>query len=192
MEGGFGMDAWVWVAIAVAVVVIAVAAWAIARKRRSEELRQRFGPEYDHAVIEQGGQRDAEAELRQRVDRRESLDIRPLSKEMVVRYRGQWRNVQAKFVDEPVQACAAADTLITNVMRDRGYPMDDFEQRSADVSVDYPDVVSDYRAAHTIALANANGQATTEDLRQAMIHYRALFDQLVESGAPVGDRGGQR
>jgi len=192
MEGGFGMDAWVWVAIAVAVVVIAVVAWAIARKRRSDELRQRFGPEYDHAVIEQGGQRDAEAELRQRVDRRESLEIRPLSKEMVVRYRGQWRNVQAKFVDEPVQACAAADTLITNVMRDRGYPMDDFEQRSADVSVDYPDVVSDYRAAHTIALANANGQATTEDLRQAMIHYRALFDQLVESGAPVGDRGGQR
>ena len=186
------MDAWVWVAIAVAVVVIAVAAWAIARKRRSEELRQRFGPEYDHAVIEQGGQRGAEAELRQRVDRRESLEIRPLSKEMVVRYRGQWRNVQAKFVDEPVQACAAADTLITNVMRDRGYPMDDFEQRSADVSVDYPDVVSDYRAAHTIALANANGKATTEDLRQAMIHYRALFDQLVESGAPVGDRGGQR
>jgi hypothetical protein len=185
------MDAWVWVAIAVAVVVVVVVAWAIARKRRSDALKQRFGPEYDHAVIAQGGQRGAEAELQERVERRESLDIGPLSKEMVVRYRGQWRNVQAKFVDEPVQACAAADTLITSVMRDRGYPMDDFELRSADVSVDHPDVVSDYRAAHTIALANANGAATTEDLRQAMIHYRALFDQLVESGAPVGDRGGQ-
>jgi hypothetical protein len=181
------MEAWAWIVIAVVVIAaIAAIGWLIARSRRTSRLRERFGPEYDHAVVEQGGRGDAEAELRDRVERRESMDIRPLSPDRAAEYRGRWRDVQARFVDEPAAACGQADGLITEVMRVRGYPMDDFEQRSADISVDHPDVVADYRAAHRIALLNADGRASTEDLRQALIHYRALFDRLV--GESVSDQ----
>jgi hypothetical protein len=185
------MEAWAWIVIAIVIIVaIVVIAWAVARTRRTERLQQQFGPEYDHAVVEQGSRKDAEAELRDRIDRREALDIQPLRPERADAYRDRWRDVQARFVDEPAAACGDADALITEVMRERGYPMDDFEQRSADISVDHPDVVTDYRAAHRIADLNADGRASTEDLRQALIHYRALFDRLV--GETMSDTGATR
>jgi hypothetical protein len=175
------MDAWVWIVIAIAVVFVVIAAWIVARNRRTRELRERFGPEYDRAVTEEGDRRHAEGELRERVKRRDELDIRPLPPASAQRYMGEWREVQARFVDAPEQALGQADGLVTDVMRERGYPMDDFEQRSADISVDHPDVVDDYRAAHGISMANDQGHASTEDLRQAMVHYRALFERLVEA-----------
>lgn len=175
------MEAWVWVAIAVvAVVLIGLVVWSAARKRRTDELRGRFGSEYDRAVAERGSRRGAESELTHRVERRNELDIRPLAPAAARRYTDEWRNVQARFVDSPEGALGEADFLITTVMRERGYPMDDFDQRSADISVDHPDVVDDYRAAHAISLANDHGKASTEDLRQAMVHYRSLFERMIE------------
>ncbi len=165
----------------VVVVVLAIVAWAIMQRQRSEELRQRFGPEYDRAVAERGDQRRAEAELEERRKRVEQLHIRLLTPEERERFAEAWRMTQARFVDEPSVAIEEADRLVTDVMETRGYPVGDFEQRAADISVDHPDVVSNYRAAHAIARANARGEANTEDLRQAMVHYRALFEDLLET-----------
>jgi hypothetical protein len=174
------MDTWVWIVLAVlAVIVVALLAWAITRKRRTESLHERFGPEYDRAVDE-GGRRSGEADLHERVKRREELDIRPLAPAAAERYSTEWREVQARFVDSPEGALGQADMLVTNVMRERGYPMDDFDQRSADISVDHPDVVQDYRAAHGISLANEHGAASTEDQRQGMVHYRSLFERMLQ------------
>jgi hypothetical protein len=179
------MPAWVWVVIAVVVIVaVALAVWAAMRKRRTEGLRQQFGPEYDRTVEETGRERDAESELEARRRRREELDIRPLAPGARTRYADEWRSVQTRFVDDPSGAVVQADALVTQVMRERGYPMDDFEQRAADVSVDHADVVGDYRRAHDISTRSANGEAETEDLRQAMVHYRSLFEELLD-----GDRG---
>ncbi len=181
------MPAWAWIVIAVVVIAaIALAVWAAMRKRRTESLRQQFGSEYDRTVEETGAARDAESELERRRRRREELDIRPLAPGARQRYADDWRSVQARFVDDPSGAVAQADTLVTQVMRERGYPMDDFDQRAADVSVDHPGVVGDYRAAHDISTRSANGDADTEDLRQAMVHYRALFEDLLEE-----DTGGE-
>jgi hypothetical protein len=174
------MDAWVWVLIVVAVVVIGLAAYMMASRRRTGALRERFGPEYDKTVDESGGRRAAESELKERVERREDLDIRPLSPAAADRYAGEWRDVQARFVDSPGTAVGEADRLVIAVLRERGYPVDDFEQRAADISVDHADVVENYRAAHGISLANDQGRASTEDLRQAMVHYRTLFERLLE------------
>jgi hypothetical protein len=175
------MDMWVWIVLAVlAVIVVAIVAWAITSKRRTESLHERFGPEYERAVTQSGNRRSGEADLRDRVKRREELDIRPLAPAAAERYRTEWREVQARFVDSPEGALGQADMLITNVMRERGYPMDDFDQRSADISVDHPDVVQDYRAAHGISLANDHGAASTEDQRQGMVHYRSLFERMLE------------
>jgi hypothetical protein len=175
------MDAAVWIAIAVmAVIVVALIVWAVVRRRRTDALRDRFGPEYDRAVTEEGGRRAGESALSDRVRRRDELNIRDLAPATADRYRSDWQNVQARFVDEPSDALAQADRLIGDVMRERGYPMDDFDQRSADVSVDHPEVVDDYRAGHAISMANDQGVASTEDLRQAMVHYRSLFERLVE------------
>jgi hypothetical protein len=175
------MDAWVWIVLVVlAVIVVGLVAWAITSKRRTESLHERFGPEYDRAVNEGGNRRTGEADLRDRVKRREDLDIRPLAPATADRYATEWRDVQARFVDSPEGALNQADTLITSVMRERGYPMDDFDQRSADISVDHPDVVQDYRAAHAISLANDHGAASTEDQRQGMVHYRSLFERMLE------------
>ena len=177
------METWVWIVVIVAVVVIAVIAFlAVQRQRRkSEQLRERFGPEYDRTVSETGKRRSAESELSEREQRRDELDIRPLSDEARERYAGSWRETQERFVDAPSEAVRDADRLVQQVMRERGYPVDNFEQRSADVSVDHPDVVQDYRAAHGISMANEHGEASTEDLREAMIHYRSLFERLLES-----------
>jgi len=176
------MPEWVWIIVGVvAVVVLAVVIWAVVARRRRERLRGRFGPEYDRAVSESESRRDAEAELARREEKRERLDIVPLSPESRERYLGSWRQVQTGFVDEPSRAVTEADRLVTEVMRERGYPIDEFEQRVADVSVDHPAVVEHYRAAHAIHLANQDGEESTEDLREAVVHYRALFNELLDT-----------
>jgi hypothetical protein len=178
------MPAWAWILIVVAiVVVIALIAWSAGRSVRSERLRSRFGPEYDRTVEASTGKREAEAELDARRKRREQLDIRPLDPAARQRYAQTWTATQSRFVDTPPEAVREADVLVTQVMRDRGYPTENFEQRSIDVSVDHPVVVENYRAAHAISLANDQGLASTEDLRQAMVHYRALFQDLLGDDA---------
>jgi hypothetical protein len=174
------MAALVWL-IVVLVVVLALAAivWRRVSKRRTEGLKEAFGPEYERSKTEAGSRRKGESELAARQTRREGLDIRPLAPEARDRYSASWVQVQGRFVDEPGVAVTEADRLVSAVMRDRGYPMDEFGQRSADLSVDLPHVVEDYRAAHAISMANDHGKASTEDLRQAFVHYRSLFDELL-------------
>ena len=174
------MPIWAWILIAAGVVVGAVLVLAVLSRQRTKRLQERFGPEYDRTVERRGGRREGEAELASRVDRREELEIRPLSPEARERYLVSWRRVQANFVDDPAAAVGEADKLVGAVMSDRGYPMDDFEQRADDISVDHPQVVERYRSAHGIAKKNDEGEATTEDLRQAVQHYRALFEELLE------------
>lgn len=154
------------------------------RKRRTDVLKQRFGGEYERTVRETGGSYRAETILHEREKRVDSFDVRPLSPESRERFIEAWRRIQALFVDSPADAVTRADVLLGEVMEERGYPVADFEQRSADLSVDHGDVVQNYRAGHGIAERHARGEASTEDLRQAMIHYRALFDDLVHE--PVG------
>lgn len=156
------------------------------RRRHSASLKDRFGSEYDRAVHDAGNTHKAETLLHEREKRVARFDIRPLSENERGRYVEAWRKVQAQFVDSPADAVSRADVLLGEVMEARGYPVVDFEQRSADLSVDHGDVVQNYRAAHTIAKAHARGEASTEDLRQAMIHYRALFDDLVHE--PLEDK----
>jgi hypothetical protein len=181
------MDTGLLVAILVVIVLLALLAFFAGRQRRSRRLQDKFGPEYDRTVEETGDRRSAEAELLERTERRESFDIVPLEPETRARYLEAWRSTQAQFVDEPAEATREADRLITSVMRDRGYPVDDFEQRAADISVDHPQVVDDYRAAHAIAARNDRSEASTEDLRQALVHYRSLFEDLLED-RPAADR----
>ena len=178
------MDTWVWIGIIAAIViVVALIAWAATRKRRTDELRDRFGPEYDRALSRDGSRREGESELRERVERHDALNILPLSPDTASRYRQEWRDVQMRFVDAPEESLRRADGLITEVMQRRGYPMSDFEQRSADLSVDHAQTVQDYRAAHAVSVQTFRGQASTEDQRQAMVHYRALFDDMLGTGA---------
>jgi FtsZ-interacting cell division protein ZipA len=164
----------------IAVVIIAAVAFVTSRKRRSEKLRQKFGPEYDRVVKQEGNPRKAEGVLEFRTKRRERFQLRPLPAADKSSYTVRWNEVQARFVDDPRGAVTVADGLVTEVMQARGYPIGDFEQRAADLSVDYPIVVDNYRAAHQIALRHGAGQASTEDLRQAMVHYRALFQELLD------------
>jgi hypothetical protein len=174
------MDAWVWVLIVVAaIVVVGLIAWAAVRNRRTATLREQFGPEYERTLSEREGRRAAESDLVARRERREMLDIRPLAAASRQRYATQWRDVQSRFVDQPAVAVAEADELVLLVMRERGYPMDDFEQRAADISVDHPQVVDHYRAGHAISQRVGSDRASTEDLRQALVHYRALFTELL-------------
>jgi len=174
--------------IAIVIIVAIAASMMVARRRRSEHLRQHFGREYEHALEIRGDRGKAEAELAAREKRVEKLDIRPLDEAERERFTSQWTEVQARFVDDPPRAAAFADALLGEVMKARGYPVSDFEQRAGDISVDHPEVVEHYRAAHDIAVRHERGDAETEDLRQAMIHYRALFDDLVGAGAPARDR----
>jgi len=161
-------------------VIVGMVAWFSLRKRRTERLRAQFGGEYDRAVKEDGGRRHAEAGLKERTARVESLNIRPLAPGDRARFVESWNSVQARFVDGPGGAVTEADQLLRDVMSTRGYPVSDFEQRAADISVDHPLVIENYRTAHDIALRQRKGEANTEDLRQAMIHYRTLFEELVE------------
>src|SRR5436305_3589911 len=176
------MPTWVWVVIAVAaVVVVAVVAWRAVAARRRKGLQERFGSEYDRTVADAPSRRQAESDLAERQKRRDELEIKPLEPRARDRYASEWHNAQAKFVDDPESAVGDADRLIQRVMRDRGYPVEDFEQRSADLAVDHPEVISNYRAAHGISIANERGNASTENLRTAMVHYRALFEELLET-----------
>jgi hypothetical protein len=190
------VNAGLLVAIIVIVVIVLALAWFLMRRQRTARLRKQFGPEYERAVSESGSRQAAEAELEDRRARREKLEIVALEPAARDRYLEQWRLVQAQFVDSPTEATRAADRLINEVMRDRGYPVEDFEQRAADVSVDHPQVVDDYRAAHAVAEANERSEASTEDLRQALVHYRSLFEELLEThgAAAIGlhDTGGRR
>jgi len=166
--------------IGLAVIAIAgIAAWLFLRKRRTERLRAQFGAEYDRAVKEDGSRRHAEAGLKDRTERVGSLDIRPLASGDRARFVESWNRIQGRFVDGPGGAVTEADQLLGDVMSTRGYPVSDFEQRAADISVDHPLVLTNYRTAHEIAVRQTKGNANTEDLRQAMIHYRTLFEELV-------------
>jgi len=179
------MSTWVWIVIAIAAaIVVGVVAWTAFRNRRTKTLQEGFGPEYDRTVADAPSKREAEADLQERRKRHEELDIKPLSPNVREHYVVAWRETQARFVDDPAEAIGEADVLIQRVMRDRGYPTEDFDQRAADVSVDHPDVVNNFRAAHGISVAHTRGNASTEDLRQALVHYRALFDELLESREP--------
>lgn len=172
--------------IVVVVIVVLLIARAVARKKRTDALRRRFGPEYERAVREQGAGK-AEAVLVQREKRVEKLPIRDLAVDERERFVTDWRLVQSRFVDDPQGAVADADTLVTRLMQTRGYPMSDFEQRAADISVDHPRVVDNYRAAHEIALRQRKSETTTEDLRNAVIYYRSLFDDLLGT-RPIDNR----
>ena len=169
------MPGWVWaLIIAGVVIVVALVVWQALKAKRTRTLQGRFGPEYDRTLERADDRREAEADLAARAKRRDELDIRPLPSASRDRYLEEWQRVQARFVDDPRGAVQEADTLIQSVMRERGYPVDDFDQRAADISVDHPHVVENYRDGNRLASGG------TEQQRQAMVHYRALFDELVE------------
>jgi hypothetical protein len=168
----------IWVLIALVVVLLAIVGALLYQRRRSAQLQRGFGPEYDRAVERHGDQRAAESELLERRERRRRFDIKPLSAVARDRYAERWRTVQSQFVDQPASALDDADALLAEVMRDRGYPVEDFDQRADDVSVDHPTVVEHYRQAHAI---RSRSRASTEDLREALLHYRALFAELLET-----------
>lgn len=167
------------------VAAIGAAVWLYMRSQRTEQLQSRFGPEYDRAVSEHRDQRQAERELEQRAERVDHLNIRPLTTAERDRYADLWRSVQARFVDDPAGATDEADQLVGEVMATRGYPVGDFEQRAADISVHHPRVVEHYRAAHELAVRNGRGDADTEQQRQALVHFRSLFEELLETSAPA-------
>ncbi len=182
------MQTWL---IAVTIVVVAlvvlgaVGAWLRSRRRRSERLAERFGPEYDATVASSEDRATAERDLEAREKRVRRLEIVELSPTQRTDYAEEWRAVQARFVDDPADAITRADRLVQEVMHARGYPTAGFEQRAADISVDHPQVVAEYRAAHAIAARYATDGAATEELRQALVHYRALFSELL--GAAAGE-----
>jgi hypothetical protein len=195
------MDAWVWIVIAAVVVaVIAIVAIVVMQQRQRAELRESFGAEYDRAIAREGDVRRGESDLKARRERRAELDIRPLSPASRTTYARSWEQTQARFVDNPAASLSQADALIIAVMEERGYPMNDFERRAEDISVDHPDVVQHYRAAHDIstrldddpdaAAGPTTSRVSTEDLRQGLVHYRALFQELLEpdQDQPTRDR----
>jgi hypothetical protein len=168
--------------VAVVILIIVVLTWLYVRNRRhtTADLRQKFGPEYERAVLTHGSERKAEAKLADREKRVEKLNIRDLDPADRERFVKRWESLQSRFVDSPKGTVTEADDLVSSVMKTRGYPVSDFDQRAADISVDHPQVVENYRSAHEIALRVGKDAATTEDLRTAMIHYRSLFDELVQ------------
>ena len=192
------MDTTQVIVIVVALVVLAAVGYVIVSRNRTRELKGRFGPEYERTVEEQGDPRKAERDLAAREKRVASLQIRVLEPEERSRYAAEWKNVQARFVDDPARATEDADVLVREVMQKRGYPVGDFEQQAADISVQHPAVVEHYRNAHEIAERSGREQVSTEDLRTALVHYRALFADLLEvrdepaTGATGGAGSGTR
>jgi hypothetical protein len=168
-----------------AVLALAIGTAVYFRRRRTKNLQSQFGPEYKTVLDRYGDQSKAEAELAAREKRVRKLEIHELTAEERARFAHSWKKTQAFFVDDPSRAVREADSLVKQVMQTRGYPMADFEQRAADVSVDHPNVVTNYRAARDIAQRNNSGKATTEDLRQAMVHYRSLFEELLDAQIPT-------
>jgi hypothetical protein len=177
------MPYWGWIPIGLAAVVIVVAFLPAMRVRTTRRLRHAFGSEYDRAVDKAGSRSAAEAEVRERQSRHESFDLRPLEPQARENYLERWRAAQERFIDDPRGANIEADELVLEVMRERGYPIEDIDRRAADISVEYPEFVDSYRFAHDVAVRQSVGEATTEDLRTAMRHYRGLFDELLETGA---------
>jgi uncharacterized protein YneF (UPF0154 family) len=175
------------IVVVVVVIVGVILGLVFSRRKRSDQLQEHFGPEYDRTVQTMGGEKKAQTELNERQKHVETLDIRPLSVSEHDRYLAEWTAVQSKFVDEPGQAIVDADRLIMEVMQIRGYPVSDFDQRAADISVKYPALVTNYRGAREIANKNKLGQANTEELRQAMIYYRSLFEELLKAEPVVGE-----
>jgi len=179
----------VWVLVAILAIALAAAAVVLLRQRRSQQLREGFGPEYERTIAETGDRREAESELAERRERRSKLEIRELDPEARERYAERWRAAQRTFVDQPAAAVGEADRLVAEVMHERGYPVEeDFERRAADVSVDHPVVVENYRAAHAISTRAVRDEASTEDLRQALVHFRALFAELLGGDDEVEQR----
>jgi hypothetical protein len=185
------MDTTNTITIVIAVVVLlfigGLLGMAFTRRQRTKRLRERFGPEYERTIQEVGDQRRAEDELEARLDHVKALEIRPLSAEETDRFTREWQFAQAEFVDEPLAALQKANQLIKEVMGIKGYPVDDFEQRAADISVDYPNLVIDYRELRAIATKRDDEDVTTEEMRQAMVHARALFENLVHPEAQIED-----
>lgn len=181
------IDPLVWVLIAVAFALGALAVWIATRRGRRKHLQVRFGDEYDRTVAASERRGHAERELERREERVARLDIRPLSAADRDRFLERWGVIQSRFVDEPTASVAEADELLEEVMRTRGYPAEDFEHNAADLSVDYPAFVESYRAAYAIKARRGSGQASTEDLRHAMLHYRTVFAHLLEYGAHEED-----
>lgn len=175
------------VAVVILLVIGGLLGMAFSRRQRSKRLQERFGVEYDRTVDEVGDRRRAEQELEARLDHVKALEIRPLSAEEAERFTKEWQFAQAEFVDEPLASVRKANRLIKDVMNAKGYPVDDFEQRAADISVDYPDLVIDYRELRAIATKGDDEEVTTEEMRQAMVHARALFQDLVQPEANAED-----
>jgi hypothetical protein len=173
------------IGVVVVAAVIIVAAWLLMRQRRTAALRERFGPEYDRALQSARTPAEAERELAERQKRVASFSLRALSREEAERFTASWKSVQARFVDDPRSAVVDGDRLIGEVMRSRGYPVEDSPRRLDDLSVDHAPVVSHYRAGREIVVRHERGEASTEDLRQAMVHFRALFDELLANRGDV-------
>ena len=182
------MDTVLTIVVIVVVVLAAAAAYFFYQRKRSAELRQRFGPEYEHSLEESGDRRSAERDLRDRQRRVSRLEITPLSHESAEAYRVEWAQVQQSFVDQPSAAVADADQLVLRMMREAGYPVDEFDQRVNDISVDHPEVAAHYRDAHRIAVAQERGEADTEQLRQAVTAYRSLVEALLADSDDVTAR----
>jgi hypothetical protein len=182
------VDTAVLVGVLIVVAVAAVAVWFWWQDRNRRSLKERFGPEYDRAVRDHGGESKAVSALGKRQERTSKYKIRPLSSRERQEFESNWRATQTLFVDDPRRAVRDADALVCRLMETRGYPMADFERRAEDISVDHPHVVQNYRAAHNIAVSDAAGKANTEDLRRAVVSYRALFAELLEHepAAPTG------
>jgi len=172
-------------AIVGALIVVGLIGALLSRYQRSKRLQEKFGPEYERTINEMGDKRQAEHELETRLDHVKKLDIRTLAAEEVDRFTSEWQTTQAEFVDEPLAAIQKADQLLSNVMKAKGYPVEDFEQGVADISVDFPDLVVDYRGLHLIATRGDKEEVSTEEMRKAMVHARALFENLVKDERPV-------
>jgi hypothetical protein len=175
----------IMIVVVILLVVGSLLAMALIRVQRTKRLKDQFGPEYERAVSEVGDSRQAEKELEERIAHVHTLNIRPLTAEEVNRYALEWQETQREFVDEPLGALQKADRLIREVMKAKGYPVEDFEQRAADISVDYADLVTDYRGMHRIAIKEKDG-VDTEEMRQAMVHGRALFKNLIKQDSKEG------
>jgi hypothetical protein len=175
-----GTQTWIILTGIVVLVVIALAAWIIYRKKQSHRLQEHFGPEYSRSVDKLGSRSKAESDLKAREKRVEHLTLVPLAPSDAARFSETWKDLQGRFVDNPKAAVVQADQLVRELMLKRGYPMGDFERRAADISVDHPEVVAHYRAAQAIVVREGRGEADTEELRKAVVHYRALFDELLE------------
>ncbi|HTF93636.1 MAG TPA: hypothetical protein VK632_11345 [Verrucomicrobiae bacterium] len=181
------IDTQTWTIIAAVAVLglVALGAWFFSQKKRSHKLQERFGPEYDRTVNEYGSRTKAESDLKAREKRVERLVILSLTPAEAARFTEAWHALQSRFIDNPKGVVVQAEQLVRELMEKRGYPMGDFERRAGDISVDHPDVVANYRSAQAIVLRDQTGTADTEELRKAVVHYRALFDELLEVREPM-------